>query len=258
MEWHDQGIIIGAKKHGETSVILELITRRYGRHLGLVRGGRSRKMQPIIQVGNSIDVIWRARLEDHLGTYQVEPLNLRASHLMANQIGLYGVQTLAHYLRLLPEREPCLHLYEASQVILDYMDNPQVAGELMLRFELAILDDLGFGLDLSQCAATGLRDELIYVSPKSGRAVSREAGTPFAPKLLGLPQFLLPKAVGNPLLTYGHNGQEERQPASAEEIKTGERLCDYFFNRNVYVPRGVAACDNRERFFNAVIKQLKT
>ncbi len=168
MQWQDEGIVIGVRRHGETSVVAELMTRERGRHLGLVRGGRSRTMQPVLQPGNRVEAVWRARLDEHLGDYKLEPLQLRAARLMEHATSVYGVQAMGALLRLLPERDPHPHLYEALDVILDHMDDPAGAGELFVRFELAVLNDLGFGLDLTECAATGRRDDLIYVSPKSG------------------------------------------------------------------------------------------
>lgn len=169
MQWQDEAIILGVKRHGETSVIAEVMTRLRGRHLGMVRGGRSRSMQPVLQAGNRVDVIWRARLDDHLGEFRIEPLQLRAAQLMETATAVYGVQAMGALLRLLPERDPHPHLYQALDVILDNLHDPVDAGELFVRFELAVLNDLGFGLDLTECAATGLRTDLIYVSPKTGK-----------------------------------------------------------------------------------------
>src|SRR5918994_884367 len=190
MEWRDEGIILGARKHGETSVILEVMTRAHGRHLGLVRGGRSRKQQPMLQAGNRVDLIWRARLDEHLGTFQAEPLELNAARLFDSAVAVFGLQTLAAHLRLLPERDAHAGLYEMLVLMIEHLDDPDTAGELVVRFEMLVLDELGFGLDLTQCAATGARNDLAYVSPKSGRAVSRAAAGPWREKMLALPAFL--------------------------------------------------------------------
>jgi DNA repair protein RecO (recombination protein O) len=161
-----------------------------GRHLGMVRGGRSRKHCSRCCNRATVELVWRARLEEHLGQYQVELLNARAGRLMESAIGVHGVQAMAALLRLLPERDSHPRLHDAFAIILDSLDAPQEAGALYVRFELAVLEDLGFGLDLSTCAATGAHTDLIYVSPKSGRAVCAEAGAPWADRMLALPAFL--------------------------------------------------------------------
>ncbi|MFL1876455.1 DNA repair protein RecO, partial [Hansschlegelia beijingensis] len=191
MQWTDDGLILGVRRHGETSVVLELFTRAHGRHLGLVRGGRSREQRPTLQPGNTVRATWRARLEDNLGALVVEPLSARAGRLMERADALHGVGHLGGLLRLIPERDPHEALYEAAEVVADHLDDPTSAPALLVRLELAVLSELGFGLDLSCCAATGGVEDLIYVSPKSGRAVGREAGAPYAEKLFALPPFLV-------------------------------------------------------------------
>src|SRR6188472_969240 len=183
MEWRDEGIILGTRKHGETSAILEVMTRAHGRHLGMVRGGRSRKQQPVLQAGNRVDLVWRARLDEHLGTFQAEPIELNAARLFDSAAAVFGLQTIAGHLRLMPERDSHPALYETLALLIRHLDQPLLAGELVARFELMVLEELGFGLDLSECAATGVRTDLVYVSPKSGRAVSREAGAPWREKM---------------------------------------------------------------------------
>ncbi len=241
MQWQDHAIIIGVKRHGETSVIAEVMTRDRGRHLGLVRSGRSRAMQPVLQPGNEVDVIWRARLDEHLGEFRIEPLQLRAARLMETATAVYGVQAMGALLRLLPERDPHPHLYDALEVILDNLHNPADAGELFVRFELAVLNDLGFGLDLAECAATGARTDLAYVSPKSGRAVSRAAGAPWADKM-----FVLP-AISRP---------EGNQAADFDSLSAAFRLTGFFLHRHVYEPRGIDAAAARDGFIQAALKAL--
>lgn len=237
MEWRDEGIILGTRKHGETSAILEVMTRTRGRHLGMVRGGRSRRMQPVLQPGNRVDIFWRARLDEHLGFFQVEPLELNAARLMDSACAVYGLQTLASLLRLLPERDPHVHLYETLNLLLEHLEDPDAAGELVVRFELLILDELGFGLDLSRCVATGVCEDLVYVSPKSGKAVSRAAGEPWADRMLALPPFL-------------QRGSGIRADAAA--IEAAFRLTGYFLSRHVYEPRGMDAPDARAGFLTAL------
>jgi DNA repair protein RecO (recombination protein O) len=241
MEWRDEGMILGTRRHGETSAILEVMTRTHGRHLGLVRGGRSRKMQPVLQPGNRVEVTWRARLDEHLGMFLVEPLELNAARLFDSACAVYGLQTLAAHLRLLPERDPHAGLYEALGVVMEHLEEPSSAAELMARFELLVLDELGFGLDLTQCAATGARDDLAYVSPKSGRAVSRAAGAPWADRMLALPPFL-------------RRGSGQRADAAAFE--EAFRLTGFFLHRHVYGPRGIEAPEARAGFLAALRKSF--
>ena len=242
MEWKDEGIIIGTRKHGETSLIVEIMTRRHGRHLGIVRGGRSRKKQPFMQPGNSVEASWRARLDEHLGTWSLEATELRTVRLMETPIGVFGIQLLASHLRLIPERDVHEHLHEALEVILSYLQEASIAAVLMIKFELALLDDLGFGLDLTKCAVTGTSKGLSHVSPKTGRAVCLEAATPWVDKLLVLPTFL--------------TDENYDQHPTLEEINEGFTLLGYFFDRHVYHPRGVAIPMDRSSFIRAVSKQL--
>lgn len=237
MEWRDEGIVLGLRRHGESAAIVEAMTRAHGRHLGLVHGGRSRKQRPMLQPGNRLDLIWRARLDEQLGTYQAEAVELNAARLMESAVAVYALQTLAAHLRLLPERDPHPALYEALNVVLGHLDEPLAAGELALRFELLLLDELGFGLDLSTCASTGVREDLAYVSPKSGRAVSREAGEAWKDRLVALPPFL---ADGGPV--------------DGQAIEEGFRLTGFFLARHVYEQRGLAEPESRAALIAAVRK----
>src|ERR1700741_5508712 len=178
MEWTDEGIVLGVRRHGETSAIVELLTRGHGRHLGLVRGGAGKRMRPLLQPGNSVTAVWRARLDEHLGYYLIEGTRLRAANLFASSHAVYGVTHLASLARLLPERDPHEDIYEMLERTLDDFDDAGEAAVHLVRFELAMLAELGFGLDLSNCAATGETEDLVYGSPKSGAAVARPAGGP--------------------------------------------------------------------------------
>src|SRR3954463_7652787 len=190
MEWTDQGVVLGVRRHGESSAIVELMTRSHGRHLGLVRGGAGSRMRPVLQPGNSVQAIWRARLDEQLGYYLIEGTRLRAATLLGSSHAVYGITHLASVARLLPERDPHEEIYDQLGRALDDFDDPGDAAVHLIRFELAMLAELGFGLDLENCAATGQTSELVYVSPKSGGAVSRRAGEPYRDRLLPLPAFL--------------------------------------------------------------------
>ncbi|MCD7060776.1 DNA repair protein RecO [Pelagibacterium xiamenense] len=190
MEWSAEGLIIGVRKHGETSLILETMVPGRGRCFGLVRGGRSRKQAAALQPGNSALLTWRARLEDHLGLFTAEVTTMRAAVLIADRTRLYLSQMLADHLRLLPERDPHDTLLEAVLMLLDeHFDDAELGVELA-RFELYLLEELGFGLDLETCAVTGVHENLTHVSPKSGRAVCAEEAEPYKDRLLRLPRFL--------------------------------------------------------------------
>ncbi|WP_342711567.1 DNA repair protein RecO [Bradyrhizobium sp. B124] len=241
MEWTDEGIVLGVRRHGESSAIVELLTREHGRHLGLVRGGASSRMRPLLQPGNSVTAVWRARLDEHLGMYALEGTRLRAATLLASSHAVYGVTHLAALARLLPERDPHEDIYEMLQGTLDDFDDAGVAAVHLIRFELAMLTELGFGLDLENCAATGETTDLIYVSPKSGGAVSRAAGEPWRDRLLPLPAFLR-EGDG------GANGWSE------QDLRDGFQITGLFLLRHVLEPRGQGHSDARDGFINAVTR----
>lgn len=191
MEWRDQGIILSARKHGETSVILEVFTPDHGRHAGVVRGGTSRIMTPILQPGGQVDLTWKARLSDHIGSFTVEPLRSRAAAL-GDRFALAGLNAVTALLSFtLPEREAHLALYEKTAPLLDLLGQNDIWPLGYLRWEMALLEDLGFGLDLSSCAVTGQAEGLIYISPKTGRAVTKEGAGEWADRMLPLPGSLL-------------------------------------------------------------------
>lgn len=235
MDWQDEGIIIGGRRFGETSLIIEVMTRDHGRHPGLVRGGRSRRMLPLLQVGNLVEVVWRARLEDHLGTYTVETTRQRGAELMSQPMSLHGLNLLTALLRLLAERECHSNLFNLALEALGALDDADAAPRLLALFELALLADCGFGLDLDACAATGRRDDLIYVSPRSARAVSRDAGAPYSERLLPLPSFM----------------RDRDESASTTDIAAAFRLTGFFLDRDLFAPRGLALPDAREAFISS-------
>ncbi|SHI49133.1 DNA replication and repair protein RecO [Shimia gijangensis] len=190
MDWRDQGIVLSTRKHGETSVIVEVFTPDHGRHAGVVRGGTSRKMTPTLQPGGQVDVVWRARLEEHIGSFTVEPLRSRASAI-SDRMALAGLNTVTALLVFsLPEREPHTPLYQRTEQLLDLLGQNEIWPLAYLRWEQALLEELGFGLDLGACAVTGSTDDLVFVSPRTGRAVSRKGAGEWADRLLDLPPCL--------------------------------------------------------------------
>ncbi|TMJ59173.1 MAG: DNA repair protein RecO [Alphaproteobacteria bacterium] len=243
MEWTDEGIVLGVRRHGESSAIVELLTRAHGRHLGLVRGGASSRMRPLLQPGNTVRAVWRARLDEHLGYYQVEDIRLRAATVLASSHAVYGVTHLASLARLLPERDPHEDIYEMLDRTLDDFDEVGQAAAHLIKFELAMLAELGFGLDLDTCAATGETTELVYVSPKSGGAVSRRAGDPWRDRLLRLPAFL-------------RHGEGNASGWSDQDLQDGFAITGLFLMRHVLEPRGQGHSDARDGFINAVIRRL--
>ena len=197
MEWRDQGALLSVRRHGETSAIIEVFTKDHGRHAGVVRGGTSRKIAPILQPGAQLDVAWKARLDEHIGSYTVEPVQSRAAAVMSDRLALAGLNAVTTLLAFcLPEREPHADLYRRSIGLLDMLGQNEAWPLAYLRWELALLDDMGFGLDLSSCAVTGQKDDLGYVSPKTGRAVSAEGAGEWADKLLPLSPSLLGHGQG--------------------------------------------------------------
>ena len=232
MQWSDEGVVLGVRPHGENAAVLELFTRRHGRHLGLVHGGRSRRLRPVLQVGNHVDATWKARLADSLGHFALELRKGFAALLMEDAAALAAMTSMAALVRLLPERDPHPNLYEITQFVLGYLGDRPVWPALVVRWELALLDELGFGLDLAACAATGSSRDLAYVSPKSGRAVSAEAGEPYKDRLLALPPFLRAGAAGG---------------VSAEDVLAGFALTRHFLEARVLSQRNLEMPEARGR-----------
>ncbi|HJU32181.1 MAG TPA: DNA repair protein RecO [Hyphomicrobiaceae bacterium] len=234
MDWSDEGVILGVRPHGESGAVLELFTRTHGRHLGLVHGGRSRKLRPILQTGNHVDATWKARLADNLGHFSVELRKGFAAASMNDAAALAALTSIAALARLLPERDPHPNLYEVTLFVLGFLDDRAVWPALMVRWEMALLDELGFGLDLAACAATGQTADLVYVSPKSGRAVSAAAGEPYKDRLLALPDFL----------------RERGADVTEEDVRAGFALTGHFLEARVLRPRDLQMPGPRNRLLS--------
>lgn len=216
MDWQDEGMLLFMRPHGESSAIIEVFTASHGRHAGVVRGGASRRMAPILQPGAQLSLTWRARLDDHIGTFTVEPLRSRAA-LLSNRLGLAALGSVCALIRAaLPEREPHPRLWAATIRLCDaLMDGPNWHAAY-LKWEVLVLEEIGFGLDLADCAVTGAATDLAYVSPRTGRAVSRAGAGDWADRLLPLPACLLGDA-----------------PATPTDILAGLAITGHFLTREV-------------------------
>jgi DNA repair protein RecO (recombination protein O) len=220
MDWIDEGIVLGARPYGESAAIVTLLTREHGRHMGLVHGGASRAKRPLLQAGNRVKAAWRARLAEHLGTYSCEMVTAHAALLLEDPLKLTGLTAACAVADgVLPEREPHPAIFAGFEALLTGFQS-EAWPVVLVHLELGLLKELGFRLDLERCAVSGVTEELVYVSPRSGRAVSREAGAPYAERLLALPGFL----VGG-------------SDYSTEEILRGLDLTGHFIERHLFWPR---------------------
>lgn len=191
IEWRDDGILLSVRPHGETSAIGEAFCREHGRHAGVVLGGISRRMRPFLQPGVLARLDWRARLDEHLGHFTVEPLRNRAATALGDRLALAGIGAVTALLaQALPERAPHPALWDRTDALLDLLPDGEVWPLAYLQWEVALLDEMGFGLDLGACAVTGRMDDLQYLSPRTGRAVSAQGAGAYAPRLLPLPPVL--------------------------------------------------------------------
>lgn len=231
IEWQDEGILLSARAHGERDVLTSLLTFEHGRHAGLVIAGTSRRLSPMLQPGNRLEVAWKARLEGHLGRFAVEPRRLFASLLLEDALRLAASGAACALVEAaLPEREPHAAIYAALLTLMEHLAANPGWPESFVRFELLLLTELGYGLDLSVCAVTGGTEELVYVSPKTGKAVSREGAGEWADRLLPLPGFLIGAA-----------------PADDAQIGQGLRLAGHFLRRHIFEPADRALPIVRDR-----------
>jgi len=248
MHWIDEGLILSAKKYGENSVILQALTMEHGRHAGLVRGGSGKRLRGILQPGNHVGLRWQSRLSDQLGNYSVEAKSSTGALLFDQPLSLVAASSALSLLeKVLPEREIHTGLFEATSLLIKNLSSDiEHWGPLFVRWELGVLTELGYGLDLTECAATGDREDLIYVSPKSSRAVSRGAGEPYRHKLLPLPEFLL---TGK---------SDSNQSRLISDILNGLQLTGYFIHKNLLAHYGKESLPARERFVCALEVRSRT
>ncbi len=231
MEWRDDGFVLAARRHGESALIVEVLTREHGRHAGLVRGGQSPRRRALLQPGNEVAVTWRARLAEHLGTVECELTRAHAARFLDDPGRLAALASAAALLAIaLPEREPHGDIHHSFAALVEALDSAPRWPPRYVAWERDLLAALGFGLDLSRCAVTGATDDLAYVSPRTGRAVSREAGRPYHDKLLVLPDFLYREAA-----------------ADGAAIAAGLALTGYFLHHHLLLPQGRGLPEARER-----------
>ena len=222
MEWSDDGIVVSVREHGETSAIVSLLTLNNGRHTGLVRGATGKRTRGVLQPGNRVKATWRARLAEHLGGLSCELVGSVAAGLMGDGDRLAGLAAACAVTETaLPEREPHSRVFDGLTGLLAALADSEMWPSAYVKWELGLLADLGFGLDLSRCAVTGAADHLAYVSPRTGRAVSQSAAEPYRERLLALPAFLLQEGIGG----------------SAAEVTQGLTLTGHFLERHIYAPR---------------------
>ena len=221
MEWQDEAFVLSARAHGETGAIVELLTEQHGRFAAHVAGAASRKMKPYLQPGARVLAAYRARTSDNLGSAQIEPVGEGPAALFDDPMALAGLSAAAAVAQgALPEREPHPGAFAAFEALVSAFAIDTIWPAIFVRFEAGLLEELGFGLDLTRCAATGVLDDLIYVSPKTGRAVSRDAGQPYRDRLLALPPFLLSSQGG---LAEG-------------DVAAGFTLTGHFLEQFVFAP----------------------
>ena len=236
MEWTDQGIVLSARPHGEGGMVVALLTYAHGRHAGFVPGGGSRRARPTWQLGNLVEVSWRARLAEQLGNFAGELREAHAARALDDAAQLAGLSAACALLdAALPEREPHPAMFDGFSALLGAFDHPGWP-VIYVRLELGLLQELGFGLDLTKCAATGATEDLAYVSPKTGRAVSRAAAGPYKEKLIELPAFLSTGGL----------------PADGEELRKGLDLTGYFLERHVFWPHNKPLPAARARFMETL------
>ncbi len=244
MEWADEGFVLATRRHGESALVVHLLTRAHGRHAGLVRGGQGRRTRTVFQIGNRLSLTWKARLAEHLGALTGELLHGHAARFIEDPPRLACLSaTAAMAEAALPEREPHPRIFDGFASLCVALERDEGWARGYIEWELALLAELGFGLDLSRCAATGRTDELTFVSPKSGQAVSAEAGAPYREKLLRLPPFLLPNA---------HESRPE-----ARDLLDGLALTGFFLDHRVFAPHGRKLPAARGRFVD-VLRRITT
>jgi DNA repair protein RecO (recombination protein O) len=241
MQWTADALIIDSRPFGESSAIIDVFSREHGRYSGLVRGGNSRRWRPVLQPGNMAQVTWRARLSEHLGIITLEAGRAYAAEALSEPLLLSGVTSMCALLQVTSERQAYPRLFETVMVLLQQLDDVEVWLPLLVRFEMALLEDVGFGLDLSSCAATGVTQNLTHVSPRSGRAVSFEAAQPYLEQLFELPKFLVDPQASVPM----------------HDVVAGFTMTGHFLERRVYLPNQMVFPPARQRLMDNIVRFSK-
>jgi DNA repair protein RecO (recombination protein O) len=241
MEWRDKGILLATRPFGETSLIIDVFTPDHGKSSGVVRGGQSKKLKPTLQIGAQLDLTWKARLEEHLGSFQVELIRSRTANVMNDRLLLAGMLSSATLInKFFPAGQVYKGFYESSENLFDLLQFPDIWALGYFRWELELLETLGFGLDLEKCAVTGSTEDLKFISPKSGRAISQSAAGEWASKLLPFPVA----ATG--------------QVNSLEDILAGLKVCQFFLEKKVLIAFGMEHLPNaRPRFISSIERKIK-
>lgn len=244
MQWSDEALVLETRRHGERALVVQLLTREHGRHAGLLRGGQSPRTRPQWQIGNRLLVTWRARLTEHLGSLSGELLESNAARLLDDRVRLAALAAATSLAAAsLPEREPHPRAYAGLGALVAALSDDDRWAIAYVEWEMALLEELGFGLDLSCCAATGTVENLIYVSPRSGHAVSADAGAPYREKMLNLPSFLRREGT--------------TQRPSPDDVLDGLALTAFFLNARVFAPHGKKLPASRARYVD-VLRQVLT
>jgi DNA repair protein RecO (recombination protein O) len=244
MQWSDEGVVLETRRHGERALVVQLLTREHGRHAGLLRGGQTPHARAQWQIGNRLLVTWRARLTEHLGSFSGEIAESHAARLLGDRARLAALAAAsALAASALPEREPHPRAYAGLNGLIIALDDDDRWALAYVEWEMALLEELGFGLDLTRCAATGASENLVYVSPRSGQAVSAAAGHPYRQKMLRLPAFL-------------RHESEAAQPAP-DDVLDGLDLTGFFLDRRVFAPHGRKLPAARARYVD-VLRQVLT
>lgn len=243
-QWQDKAIILALRPHGENGAIVSVLTAENGRQSGYVRGASSTKNRGSLEAGSIVDANWQSRVDGNLGTLSVELVRSTAARVMDDALKLAALQAACSLCdQALPEKEGHPGLYQGLVTLFDMLES-DIWGAGYVMWEIALLRELGFSLDLGRCAGGGDASKLTYVSPKSGCAVSLDAGEPYKFKLLPLPQFLTPRGGGG----------------DGADVLTGLQMTGYFLENWVFAHhnRGIPEARLRfaERYTNLTEKRI--